>query len=231
MDSPRKSLTSLTSSVGNSLTANTIRGIVEDEFQHLYLPPPEEPEPEEAEEEGAEAAEEAPPPEAEPEPEVPEPEKDPDPFGYEARLQEIEEKCGAKMSEMDDLEAYLSEARRKAREAEAIALATADTEFTVKHRNTGLPKKPNPLELDGNTLRTAGLLNPVSLMAENADARWAAQQPPRTMEFLDSEESATGSTGNHDRPESSAMAHYIVLGYSSQHFLDRDAFSTVFDSW
>jgi hypothetical protein len=91
--------------------------------------------------------------------------------------------------EMHEVDSYLRQRMKEAREAENRRMLQDDREYTMKHRPayTGLPVKPSLLQLEEEQLTKYALVDPLDIMQENAQDRLKAQEAPKDMPFMKAE--------------------------------------------
>ena len=92
-------------------------------------------------------------------------------------------------AEMHEVDSYLRQRMKEAREAENRRMLHDDREYTMKHRPaySGLPVKPSMLQLEEEELTKYALVDPLDIMEENAQDRLKAQEAPKDMEFMKAE--------------------------------------------
>lgn len=83
------------------------------------------------------------------------------------------------------MRAYLEERHAAAREAEARLAAENDALYTPMWRDTGVPVKPSPLDVDPEKLASAALLNPKAIVAAVQNRTNREMQPPQFPEFME----------------------------------------------
>jgi hypothetical protein len=92
-------------------------------------------------------------------------------------------------AEMHEVDSYLRQRMKEAREAENRRMLQDDREYTMKHRPayTGLPMKPSLLQVEEEKLTKYALVDPLDIMEENAQDRLKAQEAPKDMPFMKAE--------------------------------------------